>query len=230
MDTCEAFLNAYRELEEALEAKYGQRSGVVQSYAAGDGSRYYEELTLFRETRNLLSHHARIDGEHPVLPSESSLKKLLEIVDFVKNPPVALSVATPRESLFLAKMTDSIFYISDVMESRGYSHIPILEGDGSLKGVFSVGTLLTFAKDNKSRSFSDLKISDLEGYIPTEKHTTEKFAFCKRDAAAEDIKKLFTHKGPFKRRVAAVFVTSDGTPKGKLLGMITPWDFFKSEI
>ena len=229
MDTCEAFLNAYRELEEALEAKYGQRSGVVQSYASGDGSRYYEELTLFRETRNLLSHHARIDGEHPVLPSESSLKKLLEIVDFVKNPPVALSVATPRESLFLAKMTDSIFYISDVMESRGYSHIPILEGDGSLKGVFSVGTLLTFAKSNKNRSFSDLKISDLEGYIPTEKHTTEKFAFCKRDAAAEDIKKLFTHKGPFKRRVAAVFVTSDGSERGRLLGMITPWDFFKSE-
>ena len=229
MDICEAFLNSYRELEEALEAKYGQRSGVVQSYASGEGSRYYEELTLFREMRNLLSHHARLDGEPPVLPSEASYKKLCEIVDFVKNPPVALSVATPRESLYCAAEQDSIFEISDVMEERGYSHVPVLAGDGSLRGVFSVGTLLTFAKENKKRSFSDLKIADLGDYIIPERHTTEKFAFCKRNSAAADIKELFSHKGPFKRRVAAVFVTSDGTQKGKLLGMITPWDFFKSE-
>ena len=61
---CEKFLNLYRDLEEHLAAEAGgSRSGLVQEFAAKEGSRYREELDVFRETRNLLSHHGKIGGE-----------------------------------------------------------------------------------------------------------------------------------------------------------------------
>ena len=56
MDICESFLNAYRDLEEVLAVKYGQRAGTVQLFASGEGARYFEELNLFREMRNHFSH------------------------------------------------------------------------------------------------------------------------------------------------------------------------------
>ncbi|MBQ2730329.1 MAG: CBS domain-containing protein [Clostridia bacterium] len=229
MDTCEAFLNAYRDLEEVLCARYGQKFGTVQIYAAEEGAKYAEELSLFREMRNLLSHHGRIGGEHPVLPSEASLNKLLEILEYAKNPPVAKSLATPRESLCCVSLSGDLKKTVDIMERRGYSHIPVLREGGGLFGVFSVGTLFAFAKANPTRSIEGLKIEDLSDFLPPDKHTTEKFAFAKEESTLHDIKELFKLTGPYHRRVVAVFVTSDGTGAGKLLGMITPWDVFKAD-
>ena len=229
MNTCEAFLNAYRDLEEVLSQKYGHRPGTVQSFAAEDGAKYYEELTVFREMRNLLSHHGKIDGEPPVLPSEASLNKLLEILEYAKNPPVALNIATPREKLYCASGDNDIIQITSIMEKMGYSHIPILNKNGSLFGVFSVGTLFSYMKANATKAIKGLKVSDFSEFTPAHKHTTEKFMFVNKDASAAELKKMFTIKGPYRRRVVAVFVTSDGTQNGKLLGMITPWDVFKTE-
>lgn len=229
MDTCEAFLNAYRDLEEVLGVKYGQKSGTVQLFASREGSRYFEELNLFREMRNLLSHHGRVDGQHAVLPSEASLAKLLEILEFAKHPPMALSIATPKDSLMCASFGDSLDRILNVMEKRGYSHIPVLSGKGSLYGVFSVGTLFAFTKANPDRAIKGLTVGDLKEFLPVEKHTTEKFDFVGPEAALWDIKEKFRLTGPYHRRTVALFVTENAVGSGKLLGMITPWDVFRAD-
>ncbi|MBR6676604.1 MAG: CBS domain-containing protein [Clostridia bacterium] len=229
MDTCEAFLNAYRDLEEVLGVKYGQKTGTVQIFASREGERYFEELNLFREMRNLLSHHGRVDGQHAVLPSEASLAKILEILDFAKNPPIALSIATKKESLMCAGFGDSLDRILNVMEKRGYSHIPVLGKGDSLFGVFSVGTLFAFAKANPDRAIKGLTIGDVTEFLPVGKHTTEKFDFVCPDAGLWDIKEKFRLSGPYHRRTVALFVTDKGRDNGKLLGMITPWDVFRAE-
>lgn len=65
MDNSERFLNLYRDLEEALGVKYQMRTGAVQHFSAREGSRWSEELNLFREMRNLLSHHGKIGAQPP---------------------------------------------------------------------------------------------------------------------------------------------------------------------
>ena len=229
MDICESFLNAYRDLEEVLGVKYGQKLGTVQLYASGEGAKYFEELNLFREMRNLLSHHGRIDGSTVVLPSEQALAKLLEILEYAKNPPMALSLATPTEKLCCARLSDDLSRIIETMEKRGYSHIPVLTKNKGVFGVFSVGTLFSYAKNSPSAPIKGLTLRDLSEYLPPEKHTTEKFAFVAPDATLHDIKELFRIPGPNHRRVVAVFVTEDARQSSRLLGMITPWDVFKAE-
>lgn len=229
MDICESFLNAYRDLEEVLAVKYGQKLGTIQLYSSGEGAKYFEELNLFREMRNLLSHHGRIDGSPVVLPSEQALNKLLEILEYAKNPPMALSLSTPKDSLSCARLSDGVSTIVDVMERKGYSHIPVLTKRGGIFGVFSVGTLFSYAKNEPQGSLKGLTLRDLSEYLPPERHTTEKFAFVGPDATLYNIKELFRVHGPNHRRIVAVFVTEDGKQSSPLLGMITPWDVFKAE-
>ncbi len=229
MDICESFLNAYRDLEEVLGVKYGQKLGTVQLYASGEGAKYFEELNLFREMRNLLSHHGRIDGSPVVLPSEQALNKLLEILEYAKNPPMALSLATPTEKLCCARLSDDLTKIIGIMEKRGYSHIPVMTKNKGVFGVFSVGTLFSFAKENPQSSINGMVLRDMSAFLPPEKHTTEKFAFVGPDATLHHIKELFRVPGPNHRRIVAVFVTEDGRQSSRLLGMITPWDVFKAE-
>lgn len=229
MDNTEIFLNTYRELEETLEKRYGQRSGSVARYASGEGYKYYEELTLFREMRNLLSHHGRINGESCVIPSESAIAKLKKILDYAQNPPIAKSVFTPIDQLFLAMEDDRVQSLCETMEKKGYSHLPILDGEGVLKGVFSVGTLFACGKSNPKSRIGDMRISELSEFTPHNRHTMEKFAFTGPDAPAAEMMNIFRSKGPGSRRVAAVFVTTDGSEKGRVLGMITPWDLFKAQ-
>lgn len=223
----ESFLDLYRELEEALAVKYGSRSGLIQIFANGEGWRWREELNLFRETRNLLSHHARLDGEPPVSPSPAAVNKLREIVTYVQNPPRALSVCTRTSGLFVTDGGDSVTDLLAVMDKRGYSHIPVLK-NGRLQGVFSVGTLFAYAKSYPDRGVKGLLVSDMSAFLPPEKHTTEQFCFASAEDTSYDIRCKFSQGGPFCRRVAAVFVTEGGTEEGKLLGMITPWDIIRS--
>lgn len=225
----ELFLNTYRDLEELLCAKYGMRSGAVQEFAAREGKRYSEDLNLCRDIRNLLSHHAEVDGSDAVIPSEAVQHRLEEILAFAKDPPRALSVSTRLENLFRAEPEDKVSYLTDAMERRGYSHVPVLDKEHRLTGVFSVSTLFSYAKRHPDFSFKELTVGDMADCLPPESHATEKFGFVDRDAGLGEIRDSFKSNGPSSRRVAAVFVTSDGTAGGKVLGMITPWDIIKKE-
>ena len=225
----ELFLNTYRDLEEFLCAKYGMRSGAVQEFAAREGKRYSEDLNLCRDIRNLLSHHAEVDGSDAVIPSDAVQRRLEEILAFAKDPPRALSVSTRLENLFCAEPDDKVSSLTDIMERRGYSHVPVLGQGKRLAGVFSVSTLFSYAKRHPDFSFKELTVGDMADCLPPENHITEQFGFVDRDAGIGEIRDGFRSNGPASRRVAAVFVTTDGTARGALLGMITPWDIIKKD-
>lgn len=233
IDLNEEFLNLYRDLEEVLAARAGtNRPGLVQEFAMGEGSRFREELNVFKEMRNLLSHHGKLGGEPLVAPSAEAVKKLRYIYNYAKNPPMALEAAMPRKELFTATYSDEAVKVAEIMARRGFSHTPILDERGVLTGVFSIGTMFSLAIELKKqgKTYSpQLKLAEMKELLKPDNHTTEQFAFVHKNATCYEIKKLFKNEGPDVRRVAAVFVTSNGKQNGNLLGMITPWDLLKNE-
>ena len=182
--------------------------------------------------RNLLSHHGKLNGEPLVIPSESAVGKLRYILNYAKNPPMAMEAAMPRRDLFTATYGDEVSKVAEVMAKRGFSHTPILDGRGVLIGVFSIGTMfslvLKLKRENRAVG-AEIKLGDMKELLEPDNHTTEQFAFVHKNATCYEIKKLFKNEGPDVRRVAAVFVTSNGRQNGTLLGMITPWDLLKNE-
>ena len=232
MSNAREFLDLYNKLECALEARYPKKdrrfSSVVLRYENSDeGRRWRDELEICRETRNLLSHHSRISGEELLEPSDALLETLRRIIDEVEDPPRAITICTPTKDLLLCTGMERVSDVVRAMETHGYSNVPILE-NGVLDGVFSAGTLLSCLAESGGNLSAAGRIDELSRFLPANVHRSECYHFAAPDATYWELKDEFLPNGPENARVAAVFVTTDGTERGRVLGIITPWDMLRA--
>lgn len=232
MTNARIFLDLYNTLEELLRAKYTtpdrRISNVVLRYANEiEGRKWREELDLCREIRNMLSHHARYEGEDIFQPSDALIDLLREVIDAVENPPVAMTICTPVNKLLVCRENDRATDIIRKMHSAGYSHVPLVR-NGSLVGVFSAGAIFScLEKYGTSTVSGETLISEFDEFLPVDAHKTEAYRFVDPSATYYGLKSHFDPAGPAKLRIAAVFVTRNGKKNGELLGMITPWDMIR---
>ncbi len=224
----ERFLELYRRLEEALKQRgfrNGRSSVVMQFMNTREGSAFKEELNTCREMRNILSHSPDINGDPPLIPSQGAMEALEEAVRYLEHPPLALEFAAKGQSLITVGLETAVCGLMKTMRKTGYSHIPVLE-DGRLMGVFSISTLFSHVLDWQSVNLElTTPLRDFADYLPVDRHVCESFAFAPPEATVHEAELLLENKGgPKQKRPAALFITSDGTPEGELLGMVTPWD------
>ena len=228
-DRADLFLDKYRELEEELNRKYGPEeksfgSPVVRFINDKEGRDYRERLDICREIRNFLSHHSEFGGERIIQPSESLIRFLDEVTDYLRQPPKALSCATLFADILKTTRSQKAQTVMKKMERQGFSHVPIISG-GECIGVFSVSTVFTYAMANGMTSLrDDMIIADFDDCTPVDRHTTERFCFMGRDATIFDVKNEFEKKNRGSKRLAAVFITDNGSSRGRILGMLTSND------
>lgn len=229
MDRSDEFIQLYKTLEDLLEAKYRQEgrnvsSTVYQFLCDKESMPYRLKLDLCRQVRNLLSHSADVDGVSPVTPAEPLIECLNDVIAYLKKPILASSRGTRIHNLLKATTNDRVVWLSRKMEEKGYSHVPVLE-KGRVIGVFSVSTFFSLGKDDKLSQISDQTvIREILDYISVERHMSERFVFLKKDNTVSDIRAAFSKRKAGEKRVAAVFVTEDGTEKTPLVSYVTPWD------
>ncbi len=222
------FLDLYKQLEEILREKgmtHGRSSIVMQFMSSPEGRPFKDELNTCREMRNILAHNQDIDGEAPFVPTDGAIKALEKILQYLKMPPLALSKGTRYENLICAKLSDRAKPIMEKMVSRGYSHIPVFE-NGVLFGVFSISTIFSYALEHGGiRVDENTLIRDFEDDLPIESHIAESFEFASADTTSVQAESLLKKaSGPESKRIAALFITQNGSEKERILGMVTPWD------
>ncbi len=232
LNSVETFLDLYRTLEEDLKEFYaGKRlkySNPVYEFMNTDGRRYYDEIDLCREIRNILSHHPYFEGEMPIIPSDNLIDALREIIHYVENPVTAIKLSTGIDDLVTATFEDGVPSVLTKMEKRGFSHVPVTGSGGLLEGVFSVGAVFEFVKSRPGIVIDNsVLLSDMKDFLPVNVHRSEQYLFCTPDATLSEVKNMFRSSGPKQRRVAAVFVTKTADRRSPLRGMITPWDIIK---
>ncbi|MBQ7826772.1 MAG: CBS domain-containing protein [Clostridia bacterium] len=245
MANADIFLNLYKDLEELLEVKYsnGKKftgSAVMRYYNDDEGKKWREELNICREMRNMLSHHAKIGGKAVFEPSDEVVKILRQIIDDVKNPPVAMTIATPADKLFTCGYDDLVEDVVHVMKAEGYSHVPVVE-NGRLVGVFSVSTVFALVDKYGIEGISkcceadreylgrNTTISRFREFLPIDRHVTESFGFVADSSPYSSLQRRFGLQGAKSLRLVALFVTENGRAEEKLLGMITPWDMIREK-
>lgn len=223
------FVDKYRAIESLLERKYSDRGSrhvsAVMEYLNDPESRPVRgELETAREIRNIIMHNADSDGLPVVEPSEATLATMGRIAEYIRKPPLALSFATPAEQMLCARANDQALPLMRAMLKRGFSHIPVLEGD-SLAGVFSTATLFAYLAQRPDAPVGeDTRVSQFSEFLPLEAHEPEQFRFMDEHATYADVKLAFEQRRSRNHRLAAVFITDTGDPAKPLLGMITPWD------
>lgn len=225
----DVFLNLYKTLEEILTDKYygaetPRGSVVVRFMNERDGRQFRDRLDLCREIRNLLSHHADMDGESILEPSQAMIDFLRGVVDYVKRPPLALDFATRWDDIVKASLHQKALAVMRRMEQRGFSHIPVFD-DGVFVGVFSMSTVFAYIAKNRGSALNEqTEIVDFYEMLPVERHKNEQFGFMSREATVDDVREAFEAKRERSRRLVVVFITENGRKEERILGMVTPWD------
>lgn len=234
--SAQEFLDLYKQMEALLDEKYGEAAGrrgnaVTRFINEPAGREYRDELDLCREVRNLLTHNPDMDGQPVIEPAPALLQTLRDAIARLNAPPTAMQYATPVAELMVTNPNQKVYTVMESMERRGFSHIPIVV-NGKFMGVFSVSTLFSYqlAYPERKLNIRDSVISDFSEFTAINDHTCERFLFLTSDHTYWDAQKAFERGNSVKhKRLAAIFITSDGKATGKLLGMLTPWDIIGKE-
>ncbi len=228
MSRADDFLEKYKILEEELSEKYNydEKSGspVMRFITDKEGKPFREKLNMCREVRNFLSHHAEIDGEPLVEPSDGMIRFLDEVTDYVSRPPLAISYATLFADILKAGSKNKAITVMKKMQKLGFSHVPVIDS-GALTGVFSIGTFFSYAlKYGMDALKDDMLIEDFMELLPPDKHESERFVFMPRTATLFEVKNEFETRTSRSKRLAVIFLTDNGSISGRIIGMLTPWD------
>ena len=225
----ESFLQKYRVLEGLLEKRYeGVKTSapsVVMEYLRDPDSQPVRvELDLLREIRNILSHNAGPGGEPVVEPSAEMLRRLDEVIAYIRRPRRAADFGTPAERVYSANPNDRALHVMRGMCKNGYSHVPVMDG-GRMAGVFSARGLLEYLAERGLDGIDDsLRVRDLGKHIRYDGRDGERYVFVSAQTSIVEVRNLFQKHTERNRRLSAVFVTENGVPGERLICMLTPWD------
>lgn len=223
----EEFLDKYKQMENTVRNEYnlGNNDSVMNFLISNREFQDIEnELDLCRDTRNLLSHNPKINGEYLVYPSEEMIKLLDDVIQKVTKPLKASNVMVKKSELCFRGMQDNVREAMAAMKEHSYKYIPILE-DGVLVGTFSAKTILDIMTSEGVDVFrEDVTFEDISKYIALENVATKTFAFVGNSAPLCEVKDIFKEDVEHKERINIIFVTQHGKSDEKLLGIITAWE------
>ncbi len=223
----EEFLDLYKQLEQALKVRSESSGGKYPATVAA--LTYYrgmedhaEKLNAVREIRNLLQHNPKIDGAYPVEPSAETISFLRKILEKAAEPKLAIDFAVPEKQIYKTDLNASLQKVMRVMKERGFSHVPVMNG-AKVGGVLSVNILFDRFAEECSAFSAEAKVSLLADTLPVEKHSNEYYKFMKGNVTFDEVDEAFMKRYQGSKRLVAVFLTTNGTSSGNLLGMLTPW-------
>lgn len=226
------FLSAYDRLDELIRDRLGRGRGdshtALLNEIARSNAAVRSNLRLLKrlaELRNLVQHDAERTNLYPfAIPGAAVVERYEKIVASFLDEPLAIDRCVRRDKLYTAKTTDTIVEIMTTMAKRGFSQVPVIDGD-QLVGVFSESTPFAVVTQEKELLIDGtLELNAVRAYLKLDRQINESFAFVGRTAKWSDVESLFSENRRQVRRLGAVFVTERGRASERLLGMITPWD------
>lgn len=224
MNNNELFIEKYKELEYVITKRYNLSktiSPIAYIEKRNEYDRFDKELEYCREVRNFLQHEGKINSEFAVIASNEMIKKLDEIIEFVKNPIRIKDVFIPLSKVYYKSLDNYVYPSMLSMDYKKYSHIPILK-DKKLIGVFSKTSIFKYLlEEDINRLNEDLSFRDIEKYISLDE---EYYLYEKLQTPVEEVKEEVIKNFKQGKRIAIIFVTKDGTINSDLLGLLTPYD------
>ncbi len=229
MDTVDEFKNAYAELESIIK-KYEDKNNddLIENSSIITKMKECEFITACRRMRNILVHQkSKYKGKTIDFfePNEEVILKLKKIIENIEHPKMVTDFFIPINCVSYKKMSDLIFPVMKEMSEKVYTHIPILDDEKKLLGVFSENTIFSYLLDEEIIEISkEMTFEELKSYLDINNHISEIFKFTKRNTNIFELKKIFEQELNERNRIGMVFITQNGTPNEPILGIITPWD------
>ncbi len=167
-------------------------------------------LVFYRQLRDAMnqlqgfvsrSHYGESDGRDGVAVSE---------------------VWCPIDEVCCCARDDKILDVLREMERHDYSFVPILE-NGCVVGVLSTKSLLRRSVKGQFALNENLTVAEFLGKCSCE-FDLDRFRFTRKGQALRYARENFREDVRNGHDFPLVFVTKNGSPKSKLLGVVSVWD------
>ena len=224
-------ISIFRELcnkfEDLVRIKYKVKDEEGAFYILSNQKEYKKfekDINLIRKIRNLLSHgECKVEGKTAIEINENIIEKLKEIISLLENPPLVASRYITE--MFVVDLEEQLENLIKTMNEKKISHVPVLDKDKKLVGVFSENTIFSkLSEDEIIEIGKEYKVKDYEKYIKLENHSSEYFDFIKRNEELASAQNLFNKSIKKDKKLVMLFVTENGKKNEKILGILTPWD------
>ena len=174
------------------------------------------QLKVVREIRNFLSHTPSYDNKPLLVPTESAIKILEQMIAKITGPRTVYNVCIKPSGILSAKMDDQVAPVLRLMTDRSFHVVPIING-GSVLGVFLDSTQVLTDIDSADTTFFHLK-----KYIDLNKHVGKTVLFLPKDASIETAKEQIAACFAKGHRISAIFITETGKQTEALIGLLLP--------
>lgn len=230
----DSFLSAFRELENHVLSIAKIRDDGHVSFSRALNDIYYQRknpyvcdygnydfLKTCADLRNILSHENDVCA-----PSESFLSRFLSLKEKIIHPLTCYGIASKK--IVSCKMDDSLFSVLKMMEYRSLSHIPVLDPDGTVQGIFSRSTIFDYVSMNEElENPSKMTIRDFEEFLPLDAHLNERFLFVSKYDKVDHIYPELFKSREHEKNLSLILVTEHGRSTERLLGIVTLTDMAK---
>ena len=225
--TAEAlFIEKWKELEHATHLAFPTWNGHdVEKFLKlmrVEGVDFTRIMAL-RKVRNALTHNTMMDGHPIVTVNEAVIPFIDSVVSILKHLPTAENIMILRHDVYSCSFECGIGQVVDVMLDKVFSHVPVLDANGRVVGVFSESTMLQIDKAG-IRNDGTMRMCDIAAFLPMERHTAEVFRFAPRNDSIAHLRHLCADALEKHERIGIIFVTENGRPDEPLLGILTVWD------
>ena len=165
----------------------------------------------------------------PMTPKEM-INFLEKTINSLKNRKKCEEIMVPINRLFCKNSFESVKGTLGKMIELSIGHVPVLDENKKVSGVFTAFSLLSIMADRKGEPLSEnFSFTDAKKYIRLDLHDSEVYSFAEKNLYVDELKNIFEKTYSGGKRLAMVFITSNGKEDGKLLGTISPWDVLGKE-
>ena len=228
MSNTSTFLKIYNGLEKYLsklvnEPNYNSIPSLINKVKDKNPAveEYANDLWELAELRNALVHNKK----HEVLAevTKRAVELIKKISSKIEHPPLAIEVAS--KPVYVCQASDFLLNELKIMKDKVYTHVPVYD-NGKFIGILSESSIFNWQCEvNEAHiNLKNMKVGDIKDFLDIKNRNNEYFEFVSENTNAFLIKKWFTEAVKNRKRLGAVFVTTNGQQDGKLLGIITAWD------
>lgn len=185
-----------------------------------------ENVRRYNQARNVQQHTD--GGIQIVVRDYAVLEEIQHLTNKLSKDRLVSELMIPRKKILAARWDDHVRPAAETMLSRQYSHVPILDEDDRLQGIFSADTLLfSTIRDELSCLDSQTKFESFRAGAEhvAGKTETEHVLFLSPKVTLHDAHRRYRDHIRNGNRVSVGFVTENGIHSEPIKGLITIWDF-----
>ncbi|PAB59493.1 CBS domain-containing protein [Anaeromicrobium sediminis] len=234
MNRVDEFIRIYNDLDREIKKKLKLDSHTshtkalhILSKKSDIIARNLDVLTQYARLRNCIVHDTVSGAGEPIaVPLPEVVERYKSIFNRFKNPLTVYDICTHRSKMLVASPNSLVIDVMQAMENLLISRVPIIKNE-NVMGIFNGNVLIYYLASTKNGFISNNTVMDeLIEFTNLDYNRKEQFDFVDKNLNVYDAEKYFKKRNKNNHKLVALFITSDGTKQGKLLGLLTEWDLF----